>query len=204
MASLTALKTDMFQYQKFDPKTSEATYQLDTSQLSDDECHFFFSPSRFTVDFQIMMLLEYNNFHPNDKKMNDRFHINALKVAGDADLLWCSFPKEYRTICEKAAATFEVRMVSNTGAILQLVPTPKTPLLREPEEKGAPKKEKPPKIGKDAMIRSEDAMNKRIVSIIFPPAHNLLNFSNRTSEKSAVSLEAIKIAAGSDATLGVD
>jgi|GEM_PF-5039673 len=83
-------------------------YKLNTLMLSDDECHMFF-PIIPCEELLIATGLEFTTFHPANKKINDKFKIDPVQC-GDIQLFWCSFPKEFKDVCERIAKVFGMTM----------------------------------------------------------------------------------------------
>lgn len=53
--------------------------------------------------------LEYMTFNPYNKEMNDKYNFNFIKC-GNILLYWCSFPKEFKDVCERAGKVFGMTM----------------------------------------------------------------------------------------------
>lgn len=98
------MKDPIFEYKYHDRDSGNDVYKLNTSMLSENECHMFFSVQP-CEELLIATALEFLTFHPANKKMNDKFNINPVKC-GDIELFWCSFPKEFKDVCERAAKVF--------------------------------------------------------------------------------------------------
>lgn len=96
----------------YDKELSSHNYELKTEKLSNDHCYMFVWPMK--EEILIMHALEYLTFHPNDKKMNDQFHVSSFSIESDTIIL-CWFPKEFKDVCKKAAAVFNLKMVVNDG-----------------------------------------------------------------------------------------
>jgi hypothetical protein len=69
-------------------------------------------------EFLIATSLEFLIFHPSNPKMNEKFNFAVVNV-GDVRLSWCTFPKEFKEVCEKAAKTFKMKM-ENTPRVMVL------------------------------------------------------------------------------------
>lgn len=112
-----------FEYQGVDDKNYRK-YTINPNKLSDDECHLFFT-TQACEELMIVTILENFFFH-HSTKLNEKFNINPV-VCGDIELFWCSFPKEFKEICETMGRIFELTMKNNSrvyvdsrGTILQV------------------------------------------------------------------------------------
>lgn len=95
-------------------------YRLDESRLSKDECHMFF-PVQPCEELLIVTALEFMTFNPSNKKMNKKFNINPIKI-GNLELMWCSFPKEFKEVCERAGQVFEMTMQIMSRKMISMTP----------------------------------------------------------------------------------
>jgi hypothetical protein len=106
MSSISGNHLPLFQHCKQENNCD--IYKLNVASLSNEECHMFF-PVYPCEELLIATALEYITFHPNNKTMNDKFKIDLVKCGGIA-LFLCSFPKEFKDVCERAANLFEMTM----------------------------------------------------------------------------------------------
>jgi len=96
-------------------KTQRITiYRLNVEKLSKDECHMFWDFSSLNARL-IATALEFITFHPHTK-LNEKFNITPIPC-DDSLLFLCSFPKEYKEICRRAAKTFGMH-ITNTWIVM--------------------------------------------------------------------------------------
>lgn len=98
----------IFEYKCHDKKRGNDVYKLNGLKISEYECHMFF-PIQPREELLIATALEHITFNPANKTMNDKFNIAAVKC-GDIELFWCSFPKEFKDVCGRAAKVFGMTM----------------------------------------------------------------------------------------------
>ena len=94
------------EYKYYNEQLRCNVYKLNFSAFSEDECHIVYPPG--FEEHLIATALEYMTFHPANQKMNDRFKFTIIE--SPIPLFWCSFPREFKDSCERAAKTFEMTM----------------------------------------------------------------------------------------------
>ena len=99
---------NLFHFRMRDETNGTEVYNLNTSSLSRNKCHMIF-PGPDSVELLIASTLEYFTFHPLQKHLNDQYDFQPIKMRGIV-LYQCSFPKEYKDVCERIAKQFKLTM----------------------------------------------------------------------------------------------
>jgi hypothetical protein len=122
MQALTNLP--FFEYKNYDSVKGYDVYKLNETKLSNDECHMFF-PVYPCEELIVSTALEFLTFHPKTS-LNQKFNINPVKCGG-IELFWCSFPKEFKDVCQKIGIVYELTMkhfprvmVDSSGTALEM------------------------------------------------------------------------------------
>lgn len=82
-------------------------YTIDPAKLPKDEVHLFYLAAQLGDEHLIATALEFFTFHPETKN-NNKFNMHVITPCGSLKLIWCHFPKEFRSVCERAAAAFDM------------------------------------------------------------------------------------------------
>ena len=87
--------------------------RLSLNQLPPNRCHLFF-PNVLEEEWRIITALEYSLFHPKTQ-LNKQFNVAILDVNG-MQLIWCSFPKQFKETCLKISPLFGMAIYDNSRA----------------------------------------------------------------------------------------
>ncbi len=172
-------------------KPKHIKYKLNVSMLPQDEFHIFWGLK--ACEARVMaMALEFFTFHPRTP-LSKQFKGTAIKC-NNFLFAWCSFPKEYKDVCIRAAKTFNFH-IERTKKIM--VGVSGFPPLSSPEDYK--------KRTRTMVIPADD--ESVTFHIEFPQAHNILWFQAKDPMSDAMinALEAETVAMGNSLhKLGVD
>ena len=151
----------MFEFRHYDQEMKNKVYRLNVEKICQKDFHLFF-PIKPCEELLISTALEFLTFHPLDKKMNEKFNIGIVKCE-KIELFWCSFPKEFKEVCEKVSKTFEMTMKNMSRAMIYGSKNDILKFLKNPKEES---------IGlKESAIENDPG-----TTIEFPSAENILCF----------------------------
>jgi hypothetical protein len=105
----------LFTRTSHDKEKNKSIYRLNVEMLPKEQCHMFWD-STMPAAHLISMMMEFFTFHPLSKE-SEKMDVSAM-TCNDHFLFLCSFPIEYRDICERAAKTFRMR-VKNAGIVME-------------------------------------------------------------------------------------
>lgn len=157
----------IFKYKGFSGDANVLVFELQADQLSQNECHMFFT--EYSKEMLTSTEFELVTF----KNMNDKFKKKTVKV-GNFDLVWVSFPMEFKDVCVRVAKTFGLTILRG-GKESTALPTPKEhPKLNAAKAAGLPSRT--PVVEKDAVAKIEEIEMDPGTKVYFPCNDHLLMF----------------------------
>ncbi len=105
----------LFKCTSYDKEKNKTIYKLNVKMLPKEQCHLFWDTAMPAAHL-IAVMMEMFTFHPLSKA-SEKMHVTAM-TCNSHMLFLCSFSKEYKDICERAAKTYRMR-VKNVGIMMQ-------------------------------------------------------------------------------------
>jgi hypothetical protein len=93
-------------------------YEINVHQLPKDRCHMFFSIWSFE-QLLLITALEGLSFSTNMKALYEGMIVEPIKLGKD-EIYYCSFPQNYKEVCEKIAQIYAMKI--NPGKQLIKIP----------------------------------------------------------------------------------
>lgn len=101
-------KVNFFEFKNHDKDKCLDIYRLNVSKLSPKNCYMFF-PIPLCEEMLIATALEFNTFHPSHEAASKKFNMCVVNIES-AKLFLCTFPIEFKNVCERTASLFKMTM----------------------------------------------------------------------------------------------
>jgi hypothetical protein len=181
----------IFTHHLYCKELNAKVYTLNPKMLSKEKCHFFFDLQAVRVEMLIAKTLEFFTFNPKTTSA-DKFHFNII-ICHNFPMYWCSFPRQYKDVCERIAAAFKMKIrneqqliVALTGAPSDESDLPALKFTREHRYEGLPEKDDVRKpVAKDALALPAKGDSSGVV-IGIPKANHILSFDGELIDSTAL------------------